>query len=129
MVSVPFIFGYLPQGLTSLVAPAILIVIGFLVEHNFVGRVATFTNSLAVNLAYYGKDLPTLGIWQSPLILYLNIGLIMGIISILAYSSNTRLPQIFYIISWAYSSIVVGIVVLLSLTVAYPLTIPTPIYD
>jgi hypothetical protein len=121
-----FFFGNLPQNIVGIISPAVLLIVGFLVERNFVGRIATFTNSLAINLAYYGKDLASIGGWQTPLIIYLNIGLIMGIISIISYNQGISLGSIFYSLSWVYSSIVAGAVVLLATTVPYPLSIPTP---
>lgn len=111
-----FLFGNIPSEYISLIGPFVLIIIGYLVEKNFVGRIATFTNSIAVNLAFYGKDLSKLGQWQLPLIVYLDIGLIIGIIAILAYQQSRSLFRFFYQISWVYSSIVVGFIVLFSLT-------------
>jgi len=51
----------LPSNLVTLIGPFVLVIIGYLVERNFVGRIATFTNTIAVNLAFFGKNLTQLG--------------------------------------------------------------------
>lgn len=111
------LFANLPSNIVSLIGPFVLIAVGYLVERNFVGRVATFTNSIAVNLAFYGKDLSKLGGLEWPLIIYLDVGLIMGIIAIIAYEEGQSLIRYFYQFSWIYSSIVVGFLVFFSLTI------------
>ena len=122
-----YLFGNIPQSIVSLIAPFILIIVGALVEKNFVGRIATFTNAIAVNLAFYGKDFASLGILQWPLTIYLDIGLIMGVIAIIAYEEGASLSSVFYMLSWAYCSIVVGIITLLSMIVPYPMTLILPL--
>jgi hypothetical protein len=120
---IPFIFGYIPQGLVSIIGPAILVVIGFLSENHFVGRMPILANTVAVNIAYFGKDFNTLGSWQLPLMIYLDVGIIMGIISLISYAFGTKLDSLFYTAGWAYCSVAVGILLGLSLLVPYPLTI------
>lgn len=112
-----FLFGNLPSNIVSLIGPFVLIAVGYLVERNFVGRVATFTNSIAVNLAFYGKNLSGLGALELPLIIYLDVGLVMGVIAIIAYEEGRRLMSQFYQLSWLYCSIVAGAVVLFSLSI------------
>jgi len=112
-----FLFANIPPEIISLIGPFVLILIGYLVEKNFVGRVATFTNSIAINLAFYGKDLSKLGQLQWLLIIYLDLGLIMGVIAILAYHQSRSLMRYFYQLSWLYSSLVAGFIVLLSITI------------
>ena len=112
-----FIFANLPAGLINLIGPFALIVTGYVVEKNFVGRIATFTNSVAINLAFYGKNLSQLGQWQLPLILYLDFGLIIGVIALVYYHQHLSLTRYFYQINWAYSSFIAGFVVLISMSI------------
>mgnify|MGYP000047014085 CR=1 FL=1 len=103
----------LSPNFINLLGPLSLIVIGFLVEKNFVGRITTFCNALAINLHVYTL-LATTGKVSSLLIWYANGGLVLGIIGLIAYSILFSLPQIFYILSWLYSSILVGGIILIT---------------
>ena len=100
-------FSMLPAFLIQKIGPLSLILIGYLVEKNFVGRIATFSNSLAINLHVFTMNNP-----HHYLIWYANIGLIMGGLAIASYWSKTPLTRYFYFISWAYSSFVVGFIIL-----------------
>lgn len=92
------------------VAPISLIIMGVLAEKNFVSRLAIFGNVIALNIFVYGLNNPSgLLTW------YANIGIIFGIIALLSYASKTKMSGGFYLISWVYSSVAVGITILLSL--------------
>ena len=52
-------FSMLPAFLIQKIGPLSLILIGYLVEKNFVGRIATFSNSLAINLHVFTMNNPT----------------------------------------------------------------------
>ena len=98
----------LPAILVNKLGPISLLVIGYLVEKNFVGRIATFSNSLAINLYVFMLINP------SPILIwYANIGIIMGLLAIATYRRQS-LSQYFYYLSWAYCSIVVGVIILLT---------------
>ena len=98
----------IPSIYVGYVAPFALILIGFLVEKKFVGRVALFSNTLALNLHLYVESNPNfLLAW------YANIGLALGIIGIISYAFNWKREGIFYDISWLYMSIIVGILILI----------------
>ena len=49
---------------------------------------------------------------------YANIGIIMGLIAVISYASNGKQSKTYYTIAWAYSSIVVGL--LMVIFYAYP---------
>lgn len=87
-----------------------LILIGFLVEKQFVGRTSLFANSVAVNVHFYQN--PT---FEPLLIWYANIGLLVGGIAIISYATEESLPSEFYTLAWAYSAIAAGVVILLTL--------------
>ncbi len=97
------------SGIVGLLAPAALIIVGWLVEHNFVGRISIFTNSLAINIfAFYLPNVPYYLAW------YCDFGLIMGILGLLFYAAGKKkLPGIYYDLGWLYSSIVVGALVII----------------
>lgn len=100
----------LGENYVTLLGPISLLVVGYLVEKNFVGRVPTFTNALAINLHVYTLAAPTLlFVW------YANIGLILGVIALVSYGTMKSLNSLFYAITWLYSSVVVGFLILLTL--------------
>jgi hypothetical protein len=86
-----------------------LVAIGYLVEKNFVGRIATFSNALAINLHVFTITTP-----HQILVWYANIGIIIGVLAFISYGIQQSLSRYFYFISWAYSSIVVGLIILVT---------------
>jgi len=94
--------------------PWILILVGILIEKHFIGRVATFTNTMAINIHFSSiQDL------NPPLALYANLGLLFGVVAIISYIVSTKLGQrlglpwwYYKITNWAFSSIVTGILLL-----------------
>ena len=102
-------FGKVPSGLVRFISAGALVAIGFSVEKNYVGRLTTVANVMALNIYFYGLTLhPLLGA-------YLNLGLILAAAGFFAYNMEQSLGGTFYIINWAYSSIVVGGILFLSL--------------
>ena len=94
--------GLLP-GIVRLIAPASLIIIGWIIERKFVGRISIFANTIAINIfAFYLPNPLIYFIW------YCNIGLIFGIIALISRALEIRMPGLFYDFSWIYSSIAVG---------------------
>lgn len=87
-----------------------LILIGLLVEKKFVSRTSVFANSVAVNVHFYQNP-----VFEPLFIWYANIGLLIGGIAILSYATEESLPSEFYTLSWAYSAIAAGVVILLTL--------------
>lgn len=98
-----------PDSVLRVLPSIVLVVAGFFVEKNFVGRITTFSNSIAINLYFITiKNLNVYWTW------YANIGLILGIIGLGAYIRNSSLPKAYYVVSLAYCSIVVGILLIVS---------------
>jgi len=102
---------FIPSYYIKYIAPASLILVGYLVEHNYVGRIPIFTNTIALNVffdsfqpnfSYFGSLLLHIFEW------YANIGIIMGAIAVMSYAFNGKQSKIYYTIAWAYSSVVVG---------------------
>lgn len=97
----------LPSIYVGYLAPLSLIIIGYLVERNFVGRIAIFSNSLALNLHVYALQT------TNPLLIwYANIGILFGIVALLTYAIRMSVHSIFYKIAWFYASFIVGFVVI-----------------
>lgn len=99
----------LPPGLVLALPQLGLILIGILIERHYVSRVTAFTNSLALVAHVAGSS--NTGFWFG---IYADIGLIMGIIGILAYLSEKSLRTEYYLGSlFLYSGLSVGAVILL----------------
>jgi hypothetical protein len=97
----------------NIITPLILIYIGYKVEKHYTGRVAIFANTIALNIFF--STIPThLNEW---LVLYLNVGLIFGVIALISYEFLISLSSIFYALGAVYSSIVAGILLLYGLLV------------
>ena len=114
-----FFFDNIPRNVIGIVGSFILIIVGLFIEKKVVGKVVTFTNTVALNLAFYGKDFANVGSMQMPLVLYLDIGLIMGVAAIAAHVGKGQLPKEFQAVSWAYCSIVAGALTLFSVSVPF----------
>lgn len=107
MVAELWISTLIPAVLIQKIGPLSLVIIGYLVEKNFVGRIATFSNALAINLYVFAiSNLSGFLLW------YANIGIIMGVLALVSYSLQSSLPKQFYLLSWAYCSLVVGFIIL-----------------
>jgi len=100
----------LPRSTLIKLGPLALIVVGYAVEKHFISRPALFSNTIALNtyMALSTKNFHIALEW------YANIGLVLGIIAILFYISNTSLPLVFYKVSIIYMSIIVGIVIFIT---------------
>ena len=117
----PWISVVVPSAYMQYLAPISLIIAGSLAERHYVGRIPIFTNTIALNIlfyysqsnfAYFGTLFLSVFEW------YANIGLIMGLIAVMSYASNGKRSKTYYTIAWAYSSIVVGL--LMAIFYAYP---------
>ena len=87
-----------------------LIVVGFLVEKQYVSRPSIFANAIAINVHVNQKGLP-----PEWLVWYANFALIAGIISICSYAIDESLPSEFYGLALlTYSSLPVAGVVIYS---------------
>ena len=97
----------LPDFIIKTLPALSLVIVGYLVEKNFVGRVSTFCNTMAINLHLMLINNP-----NPYLIWYANLGLVMGCIGIFAYQTKSSLSTYFYYASWLYCSIIVGLLTL-----------------
>lgn len=90
--------------------PAIgLLVVGYVVESHYVSRVTCFTNALAVNVYVLGLTDPT---WL--LTLYTDVGLVVGIVGMVAYAERKSLGDWYYLTAFfLYASGPVGAIILL----------------
>ncbi len=102
-----FIFlSFLTPQLLYKLGPLSMIVVGFLVEKEFISRPTLFANTIALNvyLALVGTNL-----WY--LAWYSNIGLILGVIAIISYAQKESLSSMFYGIGYIYNSAIVGLII------------------
>jgi len=98
----------LPSGLLYAVPQLGLILIGIMVEKHYVSRVTCFTNSLA--LYVHVGSLANPGFWLGT---YADLGLVLGLIGIVAYLNQTSLHTYYYIVALLmYSGLPAGIVIL-----------------
>jgi hypothetical protein len=86
------------------IGPIILLIVGHLVEKKYVGRMTIFTNTMAINIFFFSKNVPELFVW------YANIGLILGIISLFSYYYRSPMPTWMYTVAMIYSSIPIGLI-------------------
>jgi len=111
----------LPKWFVTNLDVVALLAIGILVEKNFVGRMTTFSNSIAVNLLFLRlSNLHWVLDW------YAGIGFLLGILGAFSYAvwqfSESRyfrggefpyrLPSWYYQVCLLYSSIVVALIAL-----------------
>ena len=100
----------LPSSLVLALPQVGLILVGMLIERHYVSRVTSFTNSLA--LVAHVASQPKIGFWLG---VYTDLGLVIGIIGILAYLTETSLRTEYYLGSlFLYSGLPIGAVILLS---------------
>lgn len=98
----------LPPALLYALPQLGLIFIGILVEEHYVSRVTCFANSLA--LYVHVGTLADPGFWLGT---YANIGLVLGLIGIVAYLKQISLHTYYYVLGlFFYSALPVGVVIL-----------------
>jgi len=100
-----------PEFIAANLAVFGLLVVGFLVEKQYVNRPAIFANTLALNVHVYQLLMP-----PEWLVWYANIGLLVGAYAIIAYGIEESLSSDFYSVAmYTYSSIPVGLLILYTL--------------
>jgi hypothetical protein len=87
-----------------------LLIVGLVSEKHFVSRLATFSNSIALDLFFIRKGFTP---WY--VVIYLLIGSFLGIIGLIAYVENESLSERYYIICFLYSSIIAGLIMLVGI--------------
>lgn len=102
---------FLSPKLISLLPAASLILIGFLAEKHYTGRLTLFANAVAlISFFYIFTELPTL------LVLYINALTIIGLFSLVSYIFQFSLPKEFYQIVGIFSSVVSGFILMWGIT-------------
>lgn len=106
-----WIIQLLPKELIILLGPTSLMIIGFLVEKHYTGRITMFANAIAL-VSFFAQvtTIPLL------IILYINIATILGIIGLASYSVKFPLFEAYYHFGKFFSSAITGIVLLYGLT-------------
>ena len=94
------LYSLVPDSALRLLAPAVLVLVGIIVETRFVGRIAMFTNAAALYVFYHPINM------SQNLGLLINSAIIIGIIAGIARFTRTKLPAAFYKIGWVVSSLV-----------------------
>jgi len=97
----------IPIGLIELLPAITLIVIGWIVEKRYVGRVAIFSNAVALTTYFY--KFSKLPYW---LVVYINALIIVGILALISYVFRFYLPRSFYYFAAFFSSCISGIILL-----------------
>ncbi|MCB9370417.1 hypothetical protein H6501_02370 [Candidatus Woesearchaeota archaeon] len=101
----------LGSKLITLLPAVALILIGFLAEKHYTGRLTLFANAVAlISFFYVYTGLPTL------LVLYINVLTLVGVLSLVSYMFQFSLPKEFYQIAGIFSSIVSGFILMWGLT-------------
>ena len=90
---------WLPDIVLLHLTPLSLIVLGYLVEKQYVSRPAVFANAVAVNAHVYEVAQP-----HVMLEVYANFGLVMAALAIYSYESGTSLRKEYYGLAQLYSS-------------------------
>jgi hypothetical protein len=111
-------FDIIPDFVINLSVPISLILIGFIVEKNFVSRPALFSNAIALNMYLINKTS-----LASHTTIYADISLLVGLIAILSRTFEFSLPSKFYTFCWFYSSITVGAYILFYEVFGEPVTV------
>lgn len=97
----------LPMWLAVYIPAFSLLIAGHVVEKHYVSRISVFTNSMALTVFVLTHDA------SGVVTLYTDFGIVLGIIGLLAYSSESSLSNPYYIISGSlYGSIPVGTLLL-----------------
>jgi hypothetical protein len=115
----------LPQTILENLDIIALLIVGFLVERKFVGRMTAFSNAVAVNLLVLRMTDPH---WL--LRLYADVGAVIGLVCLISYASYIEYahrnhvdpPNEFpyhlygrwYDAMWWYNSVIVALFILLS---------------
>ena len=90
-----------------------LLIVGLASEKHFVSRLATFSNSIALDLFFFKRNFTP---WYVSI--YLLFGTILGVIGLLAYLADESLPDEYYVICLVlYSSLSAGLVMLAGILV------------
>ncbi len=97
----------LPKEFILLLAPISLMVIGFLVEKYYTGRITMFANAMAlVSFFAFFENIPFL------VVLYINIATVLGIVGLISYVLKHPLLEAYYHVGRIVSSVITAMVIL-----------------
>ncbi|MBT4824283.1 hypothetical protein HN695_02335 [Candidatus Woesearchaeota archaeon] len=97
----------LSPSILRILAPLALILIGFLVEKHYTGRITMFANAIALVTFFMMFDqIPK---WA---IIYTNLVTALGVVGILSYALKWRLFEAYYTFGKLASSVVTGLIIL-----------------
>jgi len=86
-----------------------LILLGLLVEKQYISRAAIWANVAAINIHLF--EYPFVSEW---LTWYANIGIFVAGLALYTYGFDESLPERYYTLAWAYSSIPVAAIAYLT---------------
>lgn len=98
----------LPPVLAENLDVIALLLLGLLVEKQYISRPAIWANVAALNVHLY--EYPVVDGWLE---WYANIGLVVALLAISTYESGDSLPEWYYTLAWVYSSVPVAAVIFL----------------
>ena len=98
---------FLPKGLVLALPAITLIIVGLIVEKNYVGRISLLTNAVALSTFFAFIENLHWGV-----ILYINILTIFGIVALFTYAFKIKLSRHFYFLAGAFSSAISGMLLL-----------------
>ncbi len=98
---------FLPKALILALPAITLIVVGLIVEKNYVGRISLLTNAVA--LSTFFAFIENLNFW---IILYINILTVFGIIALISRAFKIKLSKHFYFMAGVFSSVISGVLLL-----------------
>ena len=102
-----WIANVLPMGVLEVLPAVTLIIIGLLVEKNYVGRIALLSNAVALTTFFYRFEV--LPEW---LVTYINLLSVAGILALASYALRFPLPRHFYWIAGLFSSAISGVILI-----------------
>ena len=102
---------FLSVELVRLLPAITLIVVGLIVEKNYVGRISLLTNAVA--LSTFFSFIENLNYWM---VLYINVLTIFGIIALFTYAFKIKLSKHFYFMAGVFSSAISGLLLLWGIT-------------
>ena len=106
------LLSFLPEGFVKFIPSIVLIIIGLVVEKHYVGRITVFSNVCALYYElFWIEGLSSL--WTILIAIYANLGLLIAVYALLQYRSKESCPKWVYSLFLLYSSVVVGIIMII----------------
>ncbi|MFC1697106.1 hypothetical protein ACFL1H_02135 [Nanoarchaeota archaeon] len=100
----------LPKQIILLLGPISLILVGYIAEKYYIGRITLFANAMAlITFFAFIEIIPWI------IVLYINVATIIGIIGLASYAFKYKLAQEFYTFGTIFSSVITGGILLYGL--------------